>query len=304
MPQKETVVTLVAARLGDLAPAVEHKAAGLIKDQGVERVRIDTLAAGRAADFILSGLRDDLSGRIYKALSAVFDRLDIFIQPHDGYRKKRLLLADMDATIVEGETLDDLAAVLNLKDQIAPVTAQAMRGDIDFAAALHARVALLKGQDASVLFRIMGDIRISRGAATVVKTMRHHGHRCVLASGGFDVFTGHVAGMLGFDAHFGNVLEIENDRLTGRVLPPVLDKDAKLRILQEECGRMGIEPQQALAVGDGANDIPMLKAAGAGVGYFAKPAVTAAVPLQIRYTDLTSLLYLQGYRQAEIEIAI
>ncbi|HRJ66464.1 MAG TPA: phosphoserine phosphatase SerB [Alphaproteobacteria bacterium] len=292
----ETVVTIVAGAEGGLKTADENRLAADIKSLGVERLRTDWLASGRALDIIASGNSAQLTADLRQKLQNA-GPFDIFIQPLDDDRRKGLLLADMDATMVEGETLDDLAAHLNLKDKIAPITAQAMRGELDFAEALRLRVGLLKGLPVSALFETLEGMRYSKGAASLVKTMGRYGAKCVLISGGFDIFTRHVAGVLGFYRNIGNRLEIENDRLTGNVLLPIVDKDTKRRTLFEETEKLGLTPARTMAVGDGANDIPMLEAAGAGVGYFGKPAVQAATPHQVRHTDLTALLYMQGYRK-------
>jgi phosphoserine phosphatase len=177
-----------------------------------------------------------------------------------------------------------------------------MRGEIDFAEALRLRVGLLKGLPLQSLHDTVAHTRLSPGAERLVKTMRAAGARTVLISGGFDVFTHHAARMAGFEKNFGNRLGMAPDSLTGEVLLPIVDKDFKKRQLEEECRQLGISPALAVATGDGANDIPMLQAAGVGVGYYAKPAVVAATPFQIRHTDLSAILYLQGYRRAQFAL--
>jgi len=292
----ETVVTIVAGEDGGLTEAHEKRLAAEVKSLGVDGLRTDWLGDGRALDLILSGNSAELTARLRQKLQNT-GPFDIFVQPRDENRRKGLLLADMDATMVEGETLDDLAAHLNLKDKIAPITAQAMRGELDFAEALKMRVGLLKGLPVSALFETLDCLRYSKGALALVKTMNRFDAKCVLISGGFDIFTRHVAGVLGFYRNIGNSLGIENDKLTGEVLPPIVDKDTKRRTLIEETEKLGLTPARTMAVGDGANDIPMLQAAGAGVGYFGKPAVQEATPHQVRHSDLTALLYMQGYRK-------
>ncbi|MDF3025389.1 MAG: phosphoserine phosphatase, partial [Alphaproteobacteria bacterium] len=228
-----------------------------------------------------------------------FEGCDVFVQAKDEFRRKKLLVADMDATMIEGETLDELAAHFGLKDKIAPITQQAMRGEIDFAEALRMRVALLRGMPVSALQETLDQVHYSKGAKTLVGTMRRHGAQCVLISGGFDFFTVPVAQTLGFHKNIGNRLGIEYDMLTGEVTPPIIDKNTKKKTVEDEARALGLDPRVAVAVGDGANDIPMLQTAGAGVGYFGKPAVVAATPYQIRHTDLTSILYMQGYTKRE-----
>lgn len=293
----ETVVTIVAAAEGGLDAAQENHIAAEVKSLGVDSLRTDWLAPAQALDIIVGANSAELTIRLRQKLQNT-GPFDIFVQPHDQNRRKGLLLADMDATMVEGETLDDLAAHLNLKDKIAPITAQAMRGELDFAEALRMRVGLLKGLPVSALFETLEALKYTKGGRTLVKTMNRFDAKCVLISGGFDIFTRHVAGTLGFYRNIGNRLEIDNDRLTGNVLPPIVDKETKRRTLVEETEKLGLTPARTMTVGDGANDIPMLQAAGAGVGYFAKPAVQAATPHQVRHTDLTALLYMQGYRKS------
>lgn len=292
----ETVVTIVAGAEDGLTAADADRIAGEVKSLGVERLRSDWLADGQALDIIISGNSAELTSHLRHKLQNV-GPFDIFVQSLDENRRKGLLLADMDATMVEGETLDDLAAHLNLKDKIAPITAQAMRGEIDFAQALRKRVGLLKGLPVAALFETLDDMRYSKGGETLVKTMNRFDAKCVLISGGFDIFTRHVAGVLGFYRNIGNRLEIEHDKLTGNVHLPIIDKDTKRRTLAEETAKLNLNPARTMAVGDGANDIPMLQAAGVGVGYFGKPAVQEATPHQVRHSDLTALLYMQGYRK-------
>lgn len=292
----ETVITIVAGEGGGLTAAHENRLAAEVKGMGVDSLRADWLGDGCALDLILSGNNTELTARLRQKLQN-FGSFDIFIQPLDENRRKGLLLADMDATMVEGETLDDLAAHLNLKDKIAPITAQAMRGELDFAEALKMRVGLLKGLPVSALFETLDGLRYSKGAQTLVKTMNRFDAKCVLISGGFDIFTRHVAGVLGFYRNIGNSLGIQDDKLTGDVQLPIVDKETKRRTLAEEAQKLNLPTARTMAVGDGANDIPMLQAAGAGVGYFGKPAVQAATPHQVRHSDLTALLYMQGYRK-------
>lgn len=296
---QETVITIVAPQAGGLTAGVEKSVAETAKALGVESIRPDWLAEGQALDLILGTHHAELTAALRQKLQNMTG-FDIFVQANDGYRKKRLLVADMDATMIEGETLDDLAGHLGIKDQIAPITAAAMRGEIDFEQALRQRVGLLKGMPVSALFESLEAVTYSKGAETLVKTMTRLGAKCVLISGGFDIFTRHVAAHLGFYRNIGNTLGIHNDELTGDVIPPIIDKTVKEKTLRAETAKLGLNPAQTMAVGDGANDIPMLQAAGAGVGYFGKPAVVAATPYQVRYTDLTALLYMQGYRKPQL----
>lgn len=292
----ETVITIVGQGLGS---AVEDRALQLVRDTGAGGAEVDRLHPGYAIDILLAAQASELTALLRQKLSAL-GAFDVFVQPNDLNRKKKLLVADMDATIVRQETLDELAGHFNLKDQIAQITEKAMRGEIEFQEALRMRVRLLKGLPQAALFETLRGMEYSPGAAALVKTMTARGAKCVLVSGGFDLFTGHVASTLGFHRNFGNRLEIVDDRLTGEVIPPIVDKHVKERLVTEQAQAFGCTVQQVVAVGDGANDIPMLKKAGTGVGYFGKPAVQEATPHQIRHSDLTAILYMQGYRRADL----
>ncbi|MEZ0224251.1 MAG: phosphoserine phosphatase SerB [Alphaproteobacteria bacterium] len=294
----ETVITIVAAQEGGLTDAVLKNAVEVARGAAGARVECGALHKGRAADISVEGQHPGLL-RLLREKFSLFSDVDVFIQPKDELRKKKLLVADMDATMIEGETLDELAAHFGLKDKIAPITAKAMRGEIDFAEALKMRVGLLEGMPVAALYETLKGVKFSKGAATLVRTMNRNGAKCVLISGGFDLFTNHVASTLGFYKNIGNRLGIHGDKLTGEVLPPIVDKFTKRKTVEDEARLFGISPGAVVAIGDGANDIPMLQTAGAGVGYFGKPAVQEATPFQIRHTDLTSVLYMQGYRSEE-----
>ena len=223
---------------------------------------------------------------------------DIIAQPREG-RRKVLLLADMDSTIVTSETLDDLAAFAGVKDAVAAITARAMNGELDFAASLQARVAMLKGLSEERLKEAWDHVRLTPGAKSLVKTMRANGAHCVLVSGGFTFFTGRVAERCGFHEHRANRFAFADGKLTGEVERPIVDRDAKLRTLLELSKSKEIALEQALTVGDGANDVPMLKAAGLGIAFHAKDIVRREVHAQVNHGDLTALLYAQGYHRDE-----
>jgi phosphoserine phosphatase len=228
-------------------------------------------------------------------------RFDLVVQPCT-FRRKKLLLADMDSTIVVGETLDELADTAGIKDQVADITARAMRGELDFRAALHERVNMLKGLPKDRLDQTLAGVNLTPGARTLVQTMRAHGAYTVLVSGGFSIFTRHVAAITGFHVDHANELLIEDDRLTGGVAEPILDKESKLALLNHYVAKRQISISTSLTTGDGANDLPMIKAAGLGVAFHAKPVVEAEAPAAIRHGDLTALLYIQGYRYSEFKI--
>ncbi|MCA0301893.1 MAG: phosphoserine phosphatase SerB [Proteobacteria bacterium] len=224
--------------------------------------------------------------------------IDAVVVPAEG-RRKKLLVADMESTMIHNEMLDELADFLGLRDRIAAITARAMNGEIDFAGALEERVGLLKGLPAARLDEAATRIRYMPGGATLVATMRAHGATCALVSGGFTHFTGLVQQALGFDLQAANRLELDGATLAGTVARPILGKEAKLATLQALAGERGLALAETMSVGDGANDLPMLKAAGLGVAYHAKPAVAAEVAARIGHGDLTALLYLQGYSRDE-----
>jgi len=224
--------------------------------------------------------------------------IDIVVQPVAG-RRKKLLVADMESTIIENELVDDLASFVGVRGEVAAITRRAMNGEIPFRPALDERVALLAGLEVSALRRACHAIRFISGADTLVRTMRSNGAFTALVSGGFRTFTTHVRYTLGFEYDLANDLEIRDGRLTGRLIMPILGRDDKLAALQRLARDRGLTPADALAVGDGANDLPMLQAAGLGVAFHAKPAVASATRVRVNHGDLTALLYLQGYRASE-----
>ena len=219
-----------------------------------------------------------------------------------GNRRKRLLVADMDLTMIQQECIDELGIVAGLGDKIKAITVRAMRGDIDFADAVRERVGLLEGLDAKVIDSIVRErITFMPGGKTLVATMKAHRAYTALVSGGFRQFTSRVAASIGFHTNEANDLIIENGKLTGKVAEPILGKEAKLAALKHLSLVNGLTPADAITVGDGANDIPMLQAAGMGVALHAKPKVQEAVSLRINHGDLTALLYLQGYKKTEFK---
>ena len=225
--------------------------------------------------------------------------VDICVQPVEG-RKKRLLVADMDSTIIGCECLDELADFAGLKPQIAAITERAMRGELEFEAALRERVGMLKGLGLDALRRTYDErVRLNPGAQIMVRTMAAHGARCVLVSGGFSYFTSRVADACGFHDNRANTLIDDGRALTGRVGEPILGREAKLAALRSEAASVGAEMSLTLALGDGANDLAMIEAAGLGVAYRAKPVVAAQADAKLDHCDLTALLYFQGYRAEE-----
>ncbi|MGQ4273120.1 phosphoserine phosphatase SerB [Terrihabitans sp. B22-R8] len=258
------------------------------------------LAAGIAAEFEFVRRDGDIGETSQAARQIIGERpVDLNIIP-SADRRKRLLLADMDSTMIQQECIDELADLLGLRDEIAAITERAMRGEIAFEPALRERVALLRGLRTEDLSRLLEDrITDMPGGRILVRTMRAHGAYTALVSGGFTMFTEAVASRLGFDEQRANRLLIENGALTGAVSEPILGAEAKMETLIELREKLDLAPDAVIAVGDGANDLPMLKEAGLGVAFRAKPLVSAAAAACIRHGDLTALLYLQGYSRDE-----
>ncbi len=286
------IATLVADALrpGQLSGAVDRLAAA-----GCAPGAWCWLDEGRAADLAFGAHPD----RARSALEGAFAATDVIVQSASG-REKKLLVADMDSTMITVECIDELADYAGIKGKIADVTERAMRGELDFAAALEARVAMLAGLDEGAIGRCLAErVRLSPGAATLVRTMRTRGALTVLVSGGFTRFAEPVGKMLGFDRVIANVLEIAEGRLTGAVTRPIVDSVTKERTLLACREELGLAPEQTLAVGDGANDLAMIRAAGLGVAYRAKPIVAEVAGARTHYTDLTTLLYAQRIPRAE-----
>lgn len=224
--------------------------------------------------------------------------IDICVVPK-AHRRKQLLVADMESTLIENEFLDDIAARANLGPRIAEITRRAMAGELDFAGALRERVAMLEGLEARLLDEVYAGLRVMPGARTLIQTMRRHGACTAIVSGGFRVFVERVQALLGADVADANTLEVERGRLTGRAAEPIFDRQSKRATLTRLATERGLSPAETMAVGDGANDLEMVKAAGLGVAFRAKPILADAAQVAIRHGDLTALLYLQGYRRSE-----
>ncbi|HEY1505393.1 MAG TPA: phosphoserine phosphatase SerB [Stellaceae bacterium] len=295
----ESVVTLIAAHAGgDTIDAAIDAARQALTKLGARLEPSDWLSPARACDIPFDDLAPDQADagiRVVLGDAAI----DVLAQSILG-RRKQLLVADMEATIIANEMLDELAEIAGIQPQIAEITRRAMNGEIEFAGALRERVGLLKDMPEAALAEAGGRIRINPGAATLVATMRKHGAYTAIVSGGFRVYADRVRRQLGFDIAVANQLIVENGRLAGRVREPVLGKEAKLAALTLLAAGHRLSLAQALTVGDGANDLPMIEAAGMGIAYHAKPIVAAAARLRVDHNDLTALLYAQGYRDEEI----
>ncbi|SEN85622.1 phosphoserine phosphatase [Gemmobacter aquatilis] len=254
------------------------------------------LEPGVAAEFALPALPEN-RWDVWESLQGL--GVDLVVQPAEG-RRKTLLLADMDSTMIQQECIDELADEAGVGAYVAGITARAMNGELDFEAALRERVGLLKGLPEDTIERVYRDrITFMPGGKALVATMKAQGGYAALVSGGFTAFTGRVAAALGFDENRANTLHATDGKLTGTVAEPILGKAAKLQALEEISARLGIDVAQAMAVGDGANDLAMLNRAGAGVALHAKPSVAAQCDIRINHGDLTALLFIQGYRREE-----
>ena len=254
------------------------------------------LEPGVAAEFALPALPEN-RWAVWDSLQGL--GVDLVVQPAEG-RRKTLLLADMDSTMIQQECIDELADEAGVGAYVADITARAMNGELDFEAALKERVGLLKGLPEDTIESVYRDrITFMPGGKALVATMKAQGGYAALVSGGFTAFTGRVAAALGFDENRANTLHAAEGKLTGTVAEPILGKAAKLQALEEISARLGIDVAQAMAVGDGANDLAMLNRAGAGVALHAKPSVAAQCDIRINHGDLTALLFIQGYRREE-----
>lgn len=254
------------------------------------------LAVNEAAEFPLEA-KPSNQWEIWAELQAL--GVDLVILPAEG-RKKKMLLADMDSTMIQQECIDELADEAGVGDRVKAITAKAMNGELDFEGALIERVGLLKGLPESVIAKVLAErITLMPGGETLLATMKAQGAYAALVSGGFTAFTASVAESLGFDENRANTLEVADGFLTGVAGRPILGKEAKVSALEDITQRLGISEDDVMAVGDGANDLGMLKRAGAGVALHAKPSVAKECDIRINHGDLTALLYVQGYKKAD-----
>jgi phosphoserine phosphatase len=290
------IATLIAAER--LSMDEVYAARALLVEAAVQVHSYRWIEEDSAADLICDASPNKI-GRIRSALEGNLAGVDVVVQPEEG-RRKRMLAADMDSTMIAVECIDELADYAGLKAEVAAVTEQAMRGELDFESALDARVALLAGLDEAAIDRCREErVRLTPGARTLVRTMRAHGARTLLVSGGFTRFAEPVAAAIGFEESASNELLVGEGRLLGTVRKPAFGAAGKLEAMAAAAAKRGIGLADVLAVGDGANDVPMLEAAGLGIAYRAKPAVAAAADARIEANDLTALLYAQGYRRRE-----
>ena len=292
------VLTLIAALTAStLTPQIAEAAGEALARAGATVESPDWLAEGVACDIGYSGLDPRTAEAAVEPLLRAVS-VDAAAQARHG-RRKKALVADMDSTIVTSETLDELAAAAGLKDKIAAITARAMNGELDFADSLRERVAMLEGLAEVALAETLAQVELTPGAQTLVATMRAHDCGAALVSGGFMAIAEPVGARCGFERVVANRLEIVGGVLTGRVIEPIVGREAKVETLEKIALDKGIALADVCAVGDGANDLPMLLAAGLGVAFHAKPTVRVAARVKVNHGDLTALLYLQGYRREE-----
>lgn len=254
------------------------------------------LDPGVAAEFAVPAMPEN-RWQVWEDMQSL--KVDLVVQPTEG-RRKRLLLADMDSTMIQQECIDELADEAGVGAYVAGITARAMNGELDFEAALKERVGLLKGLPEAVIERVYRDrITFMPGGRDLIATMKANGGHAALVSGGFTAFTARVAEALGFDENRANTLHAEHGKLTGTVAEPILGKQAKLDALEQISARLGLDMGETMAVGDGANDLAMLNRAGAGVALHAKPSVAAQCDIRVNHGDLTALLFIQGYARED-----
>ena len=279
---------------GALTPALANKAS-----QAVGASATRWLGETIACDLVLPSGADSRETAAALATALGSNPVDFAIQD-EATRRKKILIADMDSTMIDQECIDELADEVGLKERVAAITARSMNGEIAFEPALRERVALLKDLDTAVVDRIIANrLTLASGGRALVQTMRKAGAHTALVSGGFDVFTSRIATMLGFHENRANRLVERDGRFTGEVAEPILGRAAKADALIDIAARLGLTPADAVAVGDGANDLDMIQLSGMGVALHAKPSVAAQARVRIDHGDLTALLYLQGYRQED-----
>ena len=286
----------VLVLIADPAKADLHDSTVAAVRAAVAADAVTWLAPGIACEFAIGGDPQGVAEAARESLGRA--PIDIAVVP-TAHRRKRLLVADMESTLVENEFLDDIAARIGIGPKVADITRRAMAGELDFAGALRERVAMLAGHDAATLDAVYAGLRLMPGVKTLIATMRRHGAYTAIVSGGFSIFVDRVRVLLGADHAEANQLGVEGSRLTGKVREPIFDRAGKRAVLERLSQERGIAAAETMAVGDGANDLDMVKAAGLGVAFRAKPVLAAAAGVSIRHGDLTALLYLQGYRQAE-----
>ncbi|MBP7252986.1 MAG: phosphoserine phosphatase SerB [Alphaproteobacteria bacterium] len=296
-----TTITLIAAPGAAFLAECAQRCTQVLRESGYTEVTTAVLSIDEALDLNVNAAANLTALRAMVAETVAAYPVDSIVQASRN-RRKRLLIADMESTIIQQEMLEEMAEVLGKRAEVAEITRRAMNGEVDFVAALQERVALFAGQPESLLQSMMARITPMPGAPALIAGMHRHAAQAWLVSGGFRIFTRHVAQQMGFDRDYANELLIENGKLTGTVSEPVLDKNTKLTVLRQGVHELGLEMRDAMVVGDGANDLPMITACtegdGLGVAFRAKPSVQAQAVHKINHGDLTALLFAQGFKRA------
>ena len=293
MTSSERVLTLIA---NPATPCLTADIADRVRDL-VKARAVYFLANDVACDIPLPSDTEIAANDIVNSLGE--HPIDFVVQEAD-FRRKKVLLADMDSTLIQQECIDELADQAGVGEKVADITARAMRGELEFDSALRERVGLLTGLSESIFDKVIKNrITLMPGGKELVATMKANGAYCALVSGGFVQFTSKIAEVLGFDENRANTFEIEGGKLTGNVIPPILGKEAKVEALNDVTKKLGLTAEDVIAVGDGANDLGMLELAGSGVALHAKPIVAEQAQFKINHADLTALLYMQGYRKSD-----
>ncbi|WP_343560138.1 phosphoserine phosphatase SerB [Kiloniella sp. b19] len=300
LPRSEYALTLTAAQNQKIPADLLEATGQLVRNQKLAPSAPVWLSEGQVCDFIVDMTPDENRSLLDATRLLLRDApLDWCLQPTE-HRRKKMLVADMESTIIPQEMLDEIAEELGFGAEMSEITARSMRGELNFEESLRTRVQRLKGLDRDQLEHFKNSITLHSGARSLIQTLKAHGVFTALVSGGFTIFTDHVRTLCGFDEAYANTLEFDGNTLNGKLTPPLLGPDAKLSIARELANRQNIGIEEICATGDGANDIPMLKAVGLGVGYHPKPIVLKATPWSVRHGDLTTLLYFMGYRKSEI----
>lgn len=294
----DNVLTLISNPVdGPLSAQQVERVRSVLEQLGAETTPADWLSKDEACDIVFDMLPCEAAeAAALKALDGA--PIDVIAQS-TLRRKKKLIIADMDSTIVEGETLDELAEFAGIGDKIAALTMRAMNGEMGFTEALKTRVGMLNGLKESFMEETMKGVKLNPGARELIATMRANGAFTALISGGFSFFTDRIREQVGFDMSLGNKLEIIDHVLTGQVLPPIVTKDTKLEMLIDMAAQQELGMTDTFAIGDGANDVPMLKSAGMGVAYHGHPVARENARARLNHADLSGALFIQGYRRDE-----
>jgi phosphoserine phosphatase len=293
-PEEQEIEFVIVITATCLQEGYVQRLKQCLDDNGVAINSASTLSNNSGTEFSIRASTQRAWGLFQKLLTmAVCEDFDVAVLPAST-RKKKLMICDMDSTIVASETLDDIAERIGIGEQVSQITERAMRGELDFRQALEERVILLRDVSEDVFDEIAKTVRFNPGAETLLKVSKQNEIRTVLVSGGFEPIVKVVAEKLGFDRYVCNRMQINDGKLSGKVLEPIVDASTKLQLLKEECQLMSIKPEQACCIGDGANDLPMLQAAGLGIGFQGKPLLRASIPYQLNSSGLDSVLLMMG----------